>query len=48
MITLDHVGALCRTYLAYLRLPAETVEGPGYRAVRQDRTPRIYLSLIHI
>lgn len=43
MITLDHVGALCRTYLAFLRLPAETIEGPGYRAVRQDRTPRIYM-----
>lgn len=43
MSTLDDVGVLCRTYLAHLRLPAETIEGPGYRAARQDRTPRIYM-----
>lgn len=36
------VAALCRTYLAYLRLPAETIDGPGFRVVRQDRAPLIY------
>lgn len=43
MPTEHDVGALCRTYLAYLRLSAETVEGTDFRAVRQDRTPLIYM-----
>ncbi len=43
MPTLEDVGALCRTYLAYLRLPAQTIEGPGCRVVRLDRTPLIYM-----
>ena len=37
MPTLEDVGELCRTYLASLRLPAQTVEGPGCRVVRLDR-----------
>lgn len=37
------VEALCRAYFAYLRLPAETIEGPGFRAVRQVRAPLIYM-----
>lgn len=43
MPTVQDVGALCRTYLAFLRLSAEVIEGPGCRAVRQDRTPLIYM-----
>ena len=43
MSTLQDAGALCRTYLASLRLPAETIEGPGCRVVRQDRTPLVYM-----
>ena len=37
-------GALCRTYLELLRLPSETIEGPGCRAVRQGATPLIYMA----
>ena len=37
MPTPEGVGALCRTYLASLRLPAQMIEGPGCRVVRLDR-----------
>ena len=37
MPSLEGVGALCRAYLASLRLPAQTIEGPGCRVVRLDR-----------
>ncbi len=34
--------ALCRTYLAYLRLAGDVIEGPRCRAVRCDTAPLIY------
>lgn len=42
MPDMSSAGALSRTYLAYRRLGAETVEGPGCRAVRQDAAPLIH------
>jgi GNAT superfamily N-acetyltransferase len=33
---------LCRTYLAYQQLGADTLEGPGCRAIRQDRAPLVH------
>ena len=35
--TLEDVGALCRAYLASLRLPAQATAWPGCRVVRLDR-----------
>lgn len=34
--------ALCRTYLAFLRLGCEVIEGPGCVAVRDDASPLVY------
>ena len=44
MPTEQDVRALCRSYLASLRVAADTIEGRGCRAVRQDRTPLIYMA----
>jgi hypothetical protein len=37
-----NADALSRTYLAYLRLGAEVIEGPGCRAIRRTSAPLIY------
>lgn len=38
----SNADALSRTYLAYLRLGAEVIEGPGCRAIRRTSAPLVY------